>query len=143
MVTVADAAAGVGATVHGTTPERRQDIQRLDADTEVLLLRLVHINMLHLKVETDPERGTTPAAQPDMRPTFGQRVKESDHRTYYRNGRYYCVECSLNFSSKNALNNHTQRKHTGQPKQEYQLYMCDECPFKVYTRGIHILCKII
>ena len=78
---LADAAACVGATISEVAPERREDIQRLDEDTERLLLRLVHINMLHLKVEIDPERGTTPSAQPDMRPTFGQLVKDRQHRT--------------------------------------------------------------
>ena len=97
---MADAAATAGAQINAIDQDRRRAIEQIDADTLALLKRLICINLLHAKVEADPERGTQPNSLPSLRPTFGQLVRDSRHRTYYRGKRYYCIECSSSCSKR-------------------------------------------
>ena len=46
-------------------------IEGIDADTLALLRRLIYINMLHIKIPPDPERGTAPSRAEGNAPTFG------------------------------------------------------------------------
>ena len=89
--TMADAAATAGARLNAIDEDRAKAIEGIDADTLVLLKRLLFINMLHIKIPPDPERGTAPSRAVGNAPTFGQLIRQSGHRTYYRDGRYRCV----------------------------------------------------
>ena len=58
--------------------------------------------MLHVKIPPDPERGTTPHGANGV-VSFGELIRQSRHRTYYRDGRYRCVECSSSCGKANLM----------------------------------------